>query len=79
MFVAKEETTATNPDTKTCDDDELLRKLDEHFRDPYTKTCRESGYKRIPEKLLLMPFVWFFCTYQVNILTYLEEFLEDYA
>lgn len=62
---AKEETTATNPDTKTCDDDELLRKLDEHFRDPYTKTCRESGYKRIPEKLLLMPFVWFFCTYQL--------------
>lgn len=45
--------------------EKLLTKLNEHFKDPYTRVCRNRGIKRFPEKLMLLPFVWFFCTYQV--------------
>ncbi|XP_052067096.1 mucolipin-3-like isoform X4 [Mytilus californianus] len=46
-------------------DEALLKKLDNHFKDPYTRICRDRGLGRIPEKLILLPLVWFFCTYQL--------------
>ncbi|XP_063398254.1 mucolipin-2-like [Mytilus trossulus] len=50
---------------KGRDEEALLKKLDNHFKDPYTRICRDRGIGRIPEKLILMPLVWFFCTYQL--------------
>ena len=45
--------------------EKLITKLEDHFKDPYTRVCRNRGIKRFPEKLMLLPFVWFFCTYQL--------------
>ena len=47
--------------------EKLITKLEDHFKDPYTRVCRNRGIKRFPEKFMLLPFVWFFCTYQVRL------------
>ncbi|XP_052067093.1 mucolipin-3-like isoform X2 [Mytilus californianus] len=45
--------------------EELLQKLNNHFKDPYTRICNGRGLGRVPEKLILLMFVWVLCTYQL--------------
>ncbi|XP_063398259.1 mucolipin-1-like [Mytilus trossulus] len=51
--------------SKDKEEEELLHTLNNHFNDPYTRMCKGRGLGRVPEKLILLLFVWVLCTYQL--------------